>query len=71
MKRYLSILIVLVLLLSVLTGCGAASKEMAAYDAAAPEAAPEAVEPAATADEVPASPQDLSLDELMDWLDKE
>ena len=40
MKRYLSILIVLVLLLSVLTGCGAASKEMAAYDAAAPEAAP-------------------------------
>lgn len=43
MKRYLSVVIVLVLLLSVLTGCGAASKEMAAMgapQAAAPEAAP-------------------------------
>ena len=41
MKRYLSILFVLVLLLSVLTGCGAASKEMAAMaPGAAPEAAP-------------------------------
>lgn len=39
MKRYLSLIFALVLLLSVLTGCGAASKN----DMAAPEAAPEEV----------------------------
>ena len=54
MKRYLSVLIVFVLLLSMLTGCGAASKDTAAMEApqAAPEAAPMAPMEEAVMEEV-------------------
>ena len=45
MKRYLSVLFALLLLLSVLTGCGASSKD-AMTEAAAPMAAPAATEAA-------------------------
>ena len=44
MKRYLSVSLVLLLLLSVLTGCGASSEQSAKTEAAMPMAAPAATE---------------------------